>query len=266
VNVDQLGKDAGARLRERTRVDTDIEDALTTLHRMRRRNRNRLAASAAAAAGIAAAATATVALWPAGPEAPARPPASQTACSDISAVTCPQPRQVRVTGLVPYQIEAPRGFSPTPGTGTAPAYVDIYQRHAQAGVTVIEAARGVDAPDSDARGLAGWISSRPFLRSSRPSEQEVSGRPAWRVDVALRAAPSGEREYCNGGHSPCRALLTSTSQPDGWEVGPRLGMLSRFYVIDAPSDRIVVVWSWALSGDQADLDRNEAVVRAMAFR
>ena len=278
MNIDQLARDAGLAAQQSV-SGVDVEAGLVALHATRRRRvRTRLAGASAAAALVAAvvAVATTSSPEPTTSKAPpasdpsrgASPGAEEESCSSSAVVTCSADGVVRVGGSAVYSFRLPDGFSSQLGSGHTAGSLEAYQeeRNTRAGVTVLEDAVGDGSGELPAKALATWVAERPFVESSAVRRVTVGDRPGWQVDVRL--SPGLEwsaEEMCNEVTPQCRALLVQGGGVAAWETGPWRGMVSRYFFVDLPHGRPLVLWSWAFHSDADALDANDELVRSFRF-
>lgn len=273
MSIDQIARRAGAATRDAVQQEVDVEACLATLHATRMQRRQaRLAAVGVAAAAVIAAVVLSVSL--AGTSSDRSAPANVPGrlCLETSSVRCLPDREYVVRGVVPYRFQVPRqGFIPDPGVAQAPYTVDVYQtlpRNRAAGVTVLSGAypAGQDKAAMPAAEFARWVAGRKFLAAGPVERTVVGGLPAWRVDVAVRAAHKRVPTdlWCNSTQYRC-FKLTRAGGGSYWETGPWLDMVNRYLFVQAPNGQTVVVWSWAFKHNFHALDVNDELIRTIDF-
>lgn len=277
MSVDSLLREQGRRLRDEVAVSLDVErswDRLDAARRRRRRTAGLVTAAAAAASFVVA--VAFLDTWPAAVDRDTAPvdtptgapasPAPTDGCVESEVVQCLGDGMVRVRGDVNYRFIIPSGFSPQMEISVGNQATDVYQKHRKAGVSVMTDAvpAGPDVGELDARGLASWVASRPYLEIVDVRRERLNGRAAWSVEIA--SSPYGAlwrgrdpelAETCNGQLPSCRPLLRS---PNGHESGPWADMTSRYWFMDVPGDGVTALWSWTFEDAPEALALNETLV------
>jgi hypothetical protein len=271
MTVDQIARDAGARLRYEVTAATstaDVESSLRTFHdtaarRVRRRTPTRLLAVAATLAAVAGGG-AYLARGDAEDPGPAAP---DTSCSTSDLLRCAGDGRVTVGGPVTYGFTVIRGFAEELDPEPSGTELVVYASSRPAGVTFhVDPQAVVDGVGGDAESLAGWVASRPFLRTDKV-EADLDGRQAWQVDVELRPGRALDRaRSCDGEvtGSPCHALLNIPGTTNG-ETGPWTGMKSRYLFVDLPDGHTFVAWAWTFDHDPAAMALNDRLIRTVGF-
>jgi hypothetical protein len=190
-------------------------------------------------------------------------------CGGAPDSVCPEDRPiiVKTTGFT-WRVDLTRRPLVDVSTAAAPYSVDIVQRAAHAGVTVLVGVDRVGArarnENQGARDLADWVAARPFVKTSAPRAVSMAGYSGWRLDVSLgpEVRSADRAGACNGFQSVCRPLLSQARGADRWEVGVWKGMVSTFTFVDTPVD-VTVVWSWSFDG-AAPLTDNARLIRTLS--
>lgn len=269
MTVEELARSAGATTRAAVAAEADADAALATFHARRRRRSATRVGAVAATLTVVVLVVLLVAPWSTPQAEP--PPATQDGwCGVDPAVQCLPGSVVEVDALTPYRFEVPPGFGRVVMLGRDGNTVDAYQRvpGVRAGVTFVVGAWPVGARGErlDARRMARWVASRPFLETTAPVRVQVGGHTAWQVEVVLRGTTRGPLHRCNQWQPSCRPLLEQDDELHGiWQTGPWRGMVSRYRFVDALSGP-VVIWSWAFDQDRRALARNDALVATFRIR
>ena len=193
------------------------------------------------------------------------PSPSYTACGS-STVLCQGGRSYRVTLPLPVTFTLPASFQDD-GIEDDPYNVQMFNgEDTKGGVTVMETARPVRADGSAAPGagrtakeIATWLSTRPFHLPTTVRAAYVGGLEGYRVDVAIRpgAALPGQKADRPAG---------LTFESNGWTAATSADLHhSSYYVLDAPRDSIVVIWSWTYGGEVSDLVSNAKLIDTISF-
>jgi hypothetical protein len=271
MTVDQVARDAGARLRHEVTAATssaDVESSLRTFHdtasrRVRRRTPTRLLAVAATLAAVAGGG-AYLARSDAEDPGPAAP---DTSCSTSDLLRCAEDGRVTVDGPVTYGFTVIPGFAEELEPLPSGNELVVYASSRPAGVTfLVDPEAVVEGVGGDAESLARWVASRPFLRTDTV-EVDVGGRQAWQVDVELRPGRALDRaRSCDGEvtGSPCHALLRTPDTVNG-ESGPWTGMVSRFLFVGLPGGHTFVAWAWSFDHDRAAMELNGLLIGTVGF-
>ena len=281
--IDELAGAAANELRET--ITSDLDGGLLELYAGHRRRRHQNLVAAAAAAAV------TIALgvgWWGGHsmtrEGPANPPSpgpthgvGTQSCSGPADCLGPATYRFALTRPVTWHI--PGGYrvsslEPTPWMVQAEAQRGEqgggpYQYDTVAGVTVLEGVRAASADGQAAasqvadtpQALVSWLAARPYLHASPITSTRMEGLPAWHVRVALADLGGNGPAVCND-KVACYPL---TVTPDRRMNGIRGSMVADFTAFRLPGAGTTVVWSWALSHDQAALVRNRSAVQGLAW-
>lgn len=280
MSVDSLLREQGERLRDEVRGSLDVQRSWDRLTAARRRRRQ--TAGVVAASAVAASVVGVVALVGGGPfavdresppvDAPTGAPTTPGAahgCVDSEVVQCLGDGMMRVRNGVTYRFVVPSGFDPEAAVGVDTQITDVYRKQLRAGVSVLLGVRPADpgVRDLDARGLATWLASRPYLDAAGVTRERLDGRAAWSVRLAVVDDLWGARMWdledaCNDVQPSCRPLLRS---PDGRETGHWVGMTSRYWFMDVPGEGVAAVWSWTFEDAPRAMRRNEELIRTLVL-
>lgn len=173
----------------------------------------------------------------------------EDACLGAAAAGCVAP----ATGVqrfypeVPFTVEVPDGWAF--GGGPVDRSVEIRSpRHT--GVSVVfgpVAARPVSGrrPDRSvgdaAASLSSWLVGRPYLRPTEVRRTQVSGLPAYAVDVRLRAGAPATHD-CSWSVRDCVPMLVLPYSRNA--EGLRRGQAGRMVFVDLPAGPTVLVYVW----------------------
>jgi hypothetical protein len=262
-------RELAARTRGHVESSLDIESGLSALHvTARRRRRTEWIAAAAAVLAVLGVTAGLVSRQHAA-VGPADPPTSATdgpvdTCGVVPVSICPDRSVVVDAGAFTWSTVLPARFSTDTDIEDAPDTVEFLQRGSSAAVSVLLGVEPAEPSDSveGAMELASWVSARPFLAASAPEEIDISGYPAWRVDVRLEPgtkAGESQEDSCNGSQPECHPVLRSAPAPEHREVGIWPNMSGSFTFVDAPDGRVMAIWSWSFKGPGA-LGANDALI------
>ncbi len=276
MNVHDVARRAGADLRAEVGEDLgrDLRTGLTGVQRAhdRRRRRRGVAGSVLVTAALVGALAVlgplggTSAPEPSGPVTSLPSPSRSAAdtCTPDAVVSCVGPAGgAGHHGGTSFSARLPKGFWTQPASSPPTLAVDLYQRKARAGVTLMPDLRpvGSSSAPADAHALATWISTRPLLEASDVIPTRIGGQRAWRVEARLRHNVPAGLDGCNGGQRACWPLLETG--PSGWETGVWADMVCSYYVLDGPVGHPVAIWAWSFDDSTEALRLNDEVVRSI---
>jgi hypothetical protein len=286
MNLDQRARTAGAVLRSAHAKDPDVSESYPRLLvTIRRRAWMRVVAAAlvltAAAAGgvdIALSRSDTVGAGPAA-EPSATSSGIERTCGQVffhcgggSRITMSLPVPATWTVRSPFS----RHLRVVTEAGTGQLILAESYRNdtpQPAGVTVAEGVRATKADHladidptapTSARGLAEWVSRRPFLRSGAVHKSSVGGLPAWTVQVRLRAPGRLGVADCNQLTTRCMPVLIMPAARStvlgAW--GP---MIARYTFVKVPGAGPTVIWSWTFGDTDRALVENQSLIDTLRF-
>lgn len=271
MSIDARARSAVRELREAAPVAVTTGSLLQEIanrHDIRRRQRR------AGFAVIALVVVAIAAGFAAGRAAPGQavPPAGgpgvrvSTPECGTGTVTCLGPRTYRVALPLPVTMTLPQSFGDN--INDSATTVEVYNRpgHDDAGVTIFEAASSVAADGGAAfeagiraRDVATWLSRRPFVQPTTPSPASVGGLAGYRVDMVLR--PGASLPATKAGN-PAALVFSSGA----WSAAVSRDLRSStYYLVNAPSGQLIVIWSWTWDGTAKDLTSHAAYIDTLQF-
>jgi hypothetical protein len=287
MNLDQRAHNAGAALRSAHANNPDVSESYPRLLvAVRRRALMRVVAAAlvvaaatAGGVGIALSRSDTVGPGPVEePPATSSPGVARTCaqtffhCGGGSRITMSLP--VPATWTVKPPFSRHLHFVTEAGTGQL-VLAESYRNDTPqpAGVTVAEGVRATKADrladidptaPASARGLAEWVSRRPFLRSGAVQRTPVGGLPAWTVQVRLRAPGRLGVADCNQLTTRCMPVLAMPA-PNSTVLGAWGPMIARYTFVNVPGAGPTVIWSWTFGATHRALNANQSLIDSLRF-
>jgi hypothetical protein len=265
VTLDRLARSAGAEVRGKADTGVHTTPMLEAMLRTeRRRRRSARLAAVAGAVVVAVVGWQLVSITGPGRAVPAGPRPSGASSS-------PQPGQTRLQLRVPLTFTLPHGWWSTPSSA---GDVDFWSGTNGYGVSVSEGdarparyVKGAYVDPSvatDARSLASWLATRPYLSTSGAVATTLGGRPAWRVDVRERPGAVEVSPVCGGDYSPppCIPLFIGPADVIGgiWGNG-RI----RYVFSDLPDGTTAQVSQWDFTDQGLGFDGSDQLVRSFRF-
>jgi hypothetical protein len=264
VTLDELGRRAGAEVRDDALQGARGTDRLSALQvAARRRRRAGVVATAAVAALVLAVGWQMVGVERGGRTVPAGPRPTTTSTLPAG--------HARVELRIPVTVTLPKGWWDTPSGGDG---VDFWSGQNGYGVSLSEGtelpARYANGPfvdptvATDAHAEATWLASRSYLTTSGVVATTLDGRPAWRVDVSERPGSVEISAGCGGDYSPppCIPLFIGPADTIAGIWGD--GRI-RYVLTDLPDGTTVQVSEWDFTGTGTGFDRSDQLVATMRF-
>jgi hypothetical protein len=164
----------------------------------------------------------------------------------------------------------PLGWSSTSYDGTS---ADLFSESKGYGVSVLEDV--VAATDSshpradggggtDARSVALWLASRPFLAAGPVTSTRLSGLPAWQVDVRFQPGQRSVARCSRGGAHACIPLLLVDSQQPR-SVGIWVSERIRWILVDLAGGGVTAVSTWDFTNRLDMLSPAQPLIDSIRF-
>jgi hypothetical protein len=172
-----------------------------------------------------------------------------------------------------FVLEVPDGFSKLLERQDAPYSIEFDQNSAEshAGVSIlldVRAATSTNESRSDAKGLAEWVRSRPFLDASEPMATSVAGRMGWKVETrwALDVEQPRLAASCNRSEQQCLPALRYLRRGQQREIGISKSMVGSYTFFNVSNRQVAVLWSWAFENDIEALSLNDRLIQSISLK
>jgi RNA polymerase sigma-70 factor, ECF subfamily len=176
-------------------------------------------------------------------------------------------------GRMAFALEVPDGFSKLLERQDAPYSIEFDQSSAErhAGVSIlldVRAATRTNESRSDAKGLAEWVRSRPFLDAAEPTATSVAGRTGWKVETrwALGVEQPRLAESCNRSEQQCLPVLRYLRRGQNGEIGISKSMVGSYTFFNVSKHQVAVLWSWAFEDDTEALAVNDRLIQSISLK
>ncbi len=282
MNLDQLGRQAGAELRRVSPGEATDGWGLDELrHRDLRKRRTTSVLAVAVAVVVVALTWRAVAsvgppgLIPAGP----RPAAIPTPTSLVSPdpVACDRVQQCLGGDSFRLNLPVPVSYTLPPTEWTLTSYTattaDFYSGNFGYGLSVMENptpamnSRNAQADPgvrTSAEPLARWLASRPYLVSSPVTATTLSGLRAWQVDVRMKPGQPTVAHCGYDASDACVPLMlmdiTGLRTVGIWGDGQ-----IRWTFVDLPGGGTTALWTWDFDNDPLGFARAQPLIDSMRF-